>query len=118
MDKINELPTTQYIVVDNRTEDSEDFLYEVHLIQKFCPCVKRPCYIQGSEFRELNVHIYIFLLSVEFHTVFPRIVLHCVVSISNYKIIIIPVVNTKNNNLEASFKSNAAVETIIFSKFI
>ena len=40
------------------------------------------------------------------------------VSISNYKIIIISVVNTKNNNLEASFKSNAAVETIISSKFI
>ena len=58
------------------------------------------------------------LLSVEFHTIFPRILLHCVVSISNYKIIIISVVNTKNNNLEASFKSNAAVETIIFSKFI
>ena len=76
-----------------------------------------PCYAQGSEFGELNVHIFS-LLSVEFHTVFPRIVLHCVVSISNYKTIIIPFVNTKNNNLKASFKSNATVETIIFSKFI
>ena len=39
VDKINELSATQYIVFDNRTEDSEDILYEVHFIQKFCPGV-------------------------------------------------------------------------------
>ena len=48
VDKINELPTTQYIVFDNRTEDSEDFLYEVHLIQKFCPCVRLATYKDQS----------------------------------------------------------------------